>query len=432
MRLLFLMTGWLGSLCFAEAVNAQGPYTQAVHVQAPFALTGVTIIDAQRGQPATKQTVLISKGIITAIFPDGSKPLPDSIAVIRLNGKFLLPGLIDTHVHLATDPSGTDNRVATLAVLDRMLHSGITTVRDMAGDARVLAGLSRDAFVGEIPSPDIYFSALMAGPAFFKDPRTIASAKGGVAGQMPYMKAVTDTTDLVLAVAEAKGTGASGIKLYADLAPALVSRIVKEANRQGLLVWGHAWLNPARPKDLIVAGVSSLSHAPLLLYQTMDSIPTSWKKSGLPDKFWRDSLPDETTVFSLMKKYNTLLDATMSAYHQWASQDPAMRYDYEITKRLTAAAYMAGVRISAGTDDDQQNFVQSEMELLVHDAGFSPKDAITAATKHGAEALGIGSICGTIESGKKANLLLLDKNPLERIENIRSVVMVIKAGMIYP
>jgi|GEM_PF-6757406 len=136
MRLAFLMTCWLGSLCFAEAVNAQGPYTQAVHVQAPFALTGVTIIDAQRDQPATKQTVLISKGLITAIFPDGSKPLPDSIAVIRLNGKFLLPGLIDTHVHPATDSSGTDNRVATLAVPDRMLHSGITTVRDMAGDAR--------------------------------------------------------------------------------------------------------------------------------------------------------------------------------------------------------------------------------------------------------------------------------------------------------
>jgi imidazolonepropionase-like amidohydrolase len=391
-------------------VAAQAPARQPSR---SYALTGVTIIDGGHDAPVPNQTVVVSDGMIADVFPDGFKVLPDSVVLIRLRGRYLLPGLIDTHVHMATDPSGTDNRTATLSVLDRMLRSGVTSVRDMAGDARVLAGLSRDARVGEILSPDIYFSALMAGPSFFKDPRTMASSKGGVAGGMPYMKAVTDSTDLRQAVAEAKGTGATGIKLYANLGPQLVTLIVAEARRQGLLVWGHAWLDPAKPSDLIRAGVGSISHTPLLVHES------------------RDSMPDLSALFGLMKKNNVLLDATMSAYQQWAKQDSSKAYYYTITKKYTAAAHKAGVKVCAGTDDDQTDFVQGEIELLVHDAGFSPKDAIIAATKYGAEALGIAGVCGTIEKGKKADLLVVDRDPLDRIENIRSVVLVTKAGKIY-
>src|ERR1700722_3471810 len=149
-----------------------------------YALTGVTLIDANHIPGLPHQTVIIQKGKIEKIFPDNTQPLPDSVSIIRAIGKYLIPGLIDTHVHMATDPSGTDNRPNTLRVLEQMLRSGITTVRDMAGDARILAGLSRDARTGDITSPDIYYSALMAGPGFFADPRTQTSTAGGISGQM--------------------------------------------------------------------------------------------------------------------------------------------------------------------------------------------------------------------------------------------------------
>lgn len=397
-----------------------------------IAFSNATIIDANH-RALEHQTIVLRGKTIAAIFPDGLQSLPDSAVVFNLKGKYVIPGLIDTHVHMATDPSGTDNRAATLRVLENMLYTGITSVRDMAGDARTLASLSRDAQTGDVVSPDIYYSALMAGPSFFQDPRTIAAARGGVAGKMPYMKEVSDSTILVLAVAEAKGTGASGIKLYAQLPPKLVSAIVTEAQKQGLKVWGHAWLSPAKPSDLIKAGVSSISHAPLIIRETMDSIPVSWKNSVHPDQFWDQAVPSSsyTALFQLMREHHTIFDATMATYQKWGKEDPAFQYDYEIAKRITAQAYKAGVTICTGTDDDQESLVQHEMHLLVYDAGMSAIDALTAATLHGAEAIGIDGMTGTIDPGKAADLVVLDRNPLTAIDNVKSVFMVVKAGKIF-
>ncbi len=396
-----------------------------------YALTGVTIIDANHRTPLQHQTVLITHNIISNIFNDGTNPIPDSFNIMRMEGKYLLPGLIDAHVHMATDPSGTDKRANTLDVLQRMLYSGITSVRDMAGDARTLASLSRDALTGDINSPDIYYSALIAGPIFFSDPRTALSSKGGVSGKMPYMLAVTDSTDMILAIAEAKGTGATGIKLYANLSAPLVNKIVAEANKQGMIVWGHAWLQDARPSDVVKAGVSPISHSPLLIYDKLDTIPSYWKNGHTHYNSIGDSVPNLSSLFQLMKEHHTILDATMLAYKSWADEDSGMRYDYEIAKRITAQAYKAGVTIDAGTDDDQKEFVQKEMELMVKDAGFTPIDAIISATLNSVKALQIDNTQGTISTGKIANLLILDKSPLENIENINSVYLVIKNGMLF-
>ena len=271
----------------------------------------------------------------------------------------------------------------------------------------------------------------MAGPVFFSDPRTALSSKGGVSGKMPYMLAVTDSTNMILAIAEAKGTGATGIKLYANLSAPLVNKIVAEANKRGMIVWGHAWLQHARPSDVVKAGVSPISHSPLLIYDKLDTIPSYWKNGHTHYNSIGDSVPNLSSLFQLMNEHHTILDATMLAYKSWADEDSGMRYDYEIAKRITAQAYKAGVTIDAGTDDDQKDFVQKEMELMVKDAGFTPIDAIISATLNSAKALQIDNTHGTISTGKIANLLILDKSPLENIENINSVYLVIKNGVLF-
>src|SRR3546814_6326172 len=99
--------------------------------------------------------------------------------VVDLGGQYLLPGLIDSHQHLATPP---DRRRAE-ALMRRDLYGGITAVRIMADDLRPIAELARASLVGEIAGPDLYFAALVAGPSFFEDPRTKAIAAGAVPGE---------------------------------------------------------------------------------------------------------------------------------------------------------------------------------------------------------------------------------------------------------
>ena len=394
-------------------------------------LNDATIIDAGHPVPAMHQTVVIMDGRITGVFPTGTMQVPDSAVVISLKGKYLLPGLIDSHVHMATDPGGTDNRAHTLEVLKQMLYSGVTTVRDMAGDARILAGLARDANEGEIASPGIYYSALMAGPSFFRDPRTHTSTKGGTPGNMAYMKAITDSTDLPLAVAGARGCGASGIKLYANLSGELARKIIEEAKKQNIPVWSHAWLQGAKPSDLVNAGCISISHAPLLIYEKVDKVPDVWKKNHHDAAFWDKAVPKLDELFNEMKQHHTIFDATLLTYKKWATSDTSMQWDYEIAKRITARAYKAGVAICAGTDDDQEQFVQDEMRVLITDASLSPFDAIVAATKNSAAALHLDAVKGSVSPNMDADLLVLTRNPLSDIDNIKSVDMVIKGGCIY-
>ncbi len=405
-------------------------YSNAQYTPRLLALTDGTLIDANHPTATLHQTILIKDGHIIDIQPDG-KPFPDSAIVINLMGKYVLPGLIDSHVHMATDPSGVDNHPHTLQVLEKMLYSGVTTVRDMAGDARVLAGLARDANIGEIPSPDIYYSALMAGAPFFSDPRTQAATKGGINGNMPYMKAITDTTNLTLAVALARGSGASGIKLYANLSGELAAKIIAEAQRQNTPVWSHAWLQGAKPSDLVKAGILSISHAPLLIYEKVNKIPADWKKPVLDAQFWDKTVPSLDELFAQMRLHHTILDATLLTYKKWAQTDSTMKWDYEIARRIALRAHAAGVAICAGTDDDQEQFVQEEMRLLVSDAGLSPLDAIVAATQNSAAAINLDGKKGTIAPGKDADLLVLTRNPLENIDNISAVELVIKGGRIY-
>jgi len=393
-------------------------------------LTNATIIDAEHRVPLPRQTVFICDGKISLTFTAGEHTIPDSAIVINLEGKSLLPGLVDSHVHMATDPSGVDNRAHTLDVLKRMLCSGVTCVRDMAGDGRVLAGLARDARLGEITSPEICYSALMAGTVFFSDPRTATSTRGGINGKMPYMQAISDSTNLTLAIAEAKGSGASGIKLYANLTTGQVNRIMTEAQKQQMPVWGHAWLQGAGPSDLVRAGLISISHVPLLVREKAQ-IPEAWKKAGHNAAYWDRVTPDLHGLFDLMRAHHTILDATLLTYKVWASQDSAAIWDYEIGKRIVAQAYRAGIAICAGTDDDQEKFVQEEMRLLVTEAGFSPIDAIIAATQNSAAAIGLQGRKGLVKAGMDADLIVLDADPLASVDNITKVKLVIKGGRIY-
>jgi imidazolonepropionase-like amidohydrolase len=308
---------------------------------------------------------------------------------------------------------------------------GVTAVRDMAGDVRALASLQRDALLGEITSPDIYYAALFAGPAFFADPRTQDASRGMMPGQAPWMRAITDTTDIRQAVAEARGTGATAIKLYAELGGELARRITTEAHAQGMLVWAHAALRPARPIDVVEAGVDAVSHANLVAL-AMDSTRRAAALGAPASQALDVEDPGLDTVLAAMVRRHTIFEPTLLVF---ADRPPVLR----LAGAVANLAHRRGVTIIAGTDtlgavsSDPRALpnLHRELELLVTLAGLTPAQALESATRDAAAVLGAQRIRGTIETGKLADLVVLRADPLVDIRNTRTVQLVMKRGRVY-
>jgi imidazolonepropionase-like amidohydrolase len=398
---------------------------------------GVSLIDGTGAATTPDMDIIVEGERIRAVVPHSAADEYERGAnIVDVGGLYAIPGLIDSHVHLATSP----NRRYAEALLRREVYSGVTAVRDMAGDARLLADLSRGALLGEIQAPDIDYAALMAGPEFFKDPRTADATRGAVPGAVPWMRAISSATDLRLAVAEAHGTGATAIKIYADLPADLVRNITEEAHRQNMLVWAHAAVFPASPQDVIDAGVDVVSHSCLLAYQASEHMPPAYhnRPPVEENKFSGDN-PLLEALFADMKRRGTILDATLYVYDvMWKEPNPQPPpyCTLALAEKIAAEAHRAGVPISAGTDapGDWTNpwpSLDDELSLLVHYAGFSPMDAIVAATNVGAMTIGRAKEMGTIEPGKLADIVFLARNPLSEIDNVKSVVMTVKRGVLY-
>jgi imidazolonepropionase-like amidohydrolase len=402
---------------------------------------GAALIDTAHGVVRPDMSIVVEESRIKAVVPTRDLAAPGDAEVVDMSGRFVLPGLIDSHQHLATPP---DRRFAE-AMMRRDLYSGITAVRDMADDLRSVGELARESLLGEIPGPDIYFAALMAGPGFFADRRTSEAAQGAVAGSVPWMQAITDQTDMPIAVALARGTYATGIKIYADLPASLVGKITAEAHRQGILVWAHAAVFPASPKDVIEAGVDSVSHVCYLTYQVYDNMPQSYDRRFDNDdaRFAHGDDPKIAALFTEMRQRGTILDATVSvhsAYEQHPAQHPGRKIylcSSKLAFQLTNQAYRAGVQISTGTDGvspaaDPYPQLYTELTELAAGARIPPAEVLKSATVIGARAVGHEADMGTIEPGKLANLLFVAKSPLANIQNLRTVVLTVKRGVRFP
>jgi len=393
------------------------------------ALTHATLIDGTGAPARADQTILLQGDTIAAVFASAARPPPAGSDVVDLTGRFVIPGLIDTHVHLATDPSDGDRRPAVERRLRNALRGGVTSVRDMAGDGRALADLARAALVGDIESPAIYYAALMAGPEFFTDARVRLATRGVTPGTAPWLRSVTASTDWPRVVAEAKGTGATAIKVYAAVSAGVLRPLVAEAHRQGMKVWAHATLFPARPSEVVGAGVDVVSHASLLVWEGMAEVPPL-SQAGRPDSTIRPSNALVASLLRLMARRGTLLDATL-----FVMGDNPVRADW--AAKVTHEAWAAGVPISAGTDsigvDEEGTLpnIHEELRLLVEQAGLTPLAAITAGTLNGARAIGIEATHGSVAPGKAADLVVLSADPSADIRHTRDIVAVYRGGRRY-
>jgi imidazolonepropionase-like amidohydrolase len=405
-----------------------------------LALTGATVIDG-RGSVLRNTTILIRGERIAGLFATGSRPLPPGAREIDLRGRFVTPGLIDSHVHLETRPRDP-------GVIEEILHQallgGVTTVRDMGGNGVALTALARRANGGEIASPRIYYSGFLTGPDsefWMEGPEGDYVAAGRPRGRSPWWRRLGGAQDVAAAVAEARAFGATGIKIHSGLDAGLLRLVAAEARRQGLRVWSHAAVTPAGPGDAVAAGVQVLSHADMLAFAALDDeLPTPSLAAYRARAFQAVRLaagrPERLArLLAEMRRRGTILEPTLfvianAAEHSDPASRERLRAHLDYARYATRQAHLAHVSLCAGTDaiGGSSPNLHAELQQLVRYGGLTPMEAIVAATQGGAAALGIGRDFGTIERGKVADLAVFAADPSLDIRNSQTVTMVFRGG----
>lgn len=403
------------SLTIAASASAQRTPRASVIV-----LDSVNVVDVAAGRVDPLRRIVIRDDRIITVQPV-SASRPDSVTQwISAPGAYAIAGLTDHHVHLVPG-SGP--------LLERAARGGVTMVNAMAGDARVHGEFARQVLMRELRGPEIAYASVMAGPDFFVDPRFIGSGVGYATGTAPWVRAVTDTTDLVQAVAAARGSGAEVLKLYAMMDSTLVARLTAEAHRQRMRVVAHGTVFPARPLQLVQSGVDILTHVPYLAWQGAADVAARdvFRRAEGPFGDVPITSPVIRELVRAMRAQGTYLEPTLDIFVSRAPDGPIAEW----SRSLTRAAFAAGVPILAGTDNligrDSTALptIHRELAQLVS-AGLTPADALAAATLVPARAMGRERSHGRIAPGYVADIVLLRDNPLSDISataRIRGVVL---------
>jgi len=447
-------------------ILCSSPATRA-GTTAPLVLQHVTVIDGTGAASQPDQTVVITDGRISAIGLASQVKYEKTARIIDGQGKFLIPGLWDMHVHIAgvsADPSWSKD-----VLLPLLLANGITGVRDMGGDLEVLLSWKRDVASGKLIGPHIVAS----GPWL-----------AGRGRKTPEQFPVANADEARAAVRELKERGADFIKILTLPSTEAFFAVADEARKQGISFVGHLPLDvdAAEASD---AGMHSIEHLyysdfalslsaqektlrPQLLavekkrdFTASASLRSEVVASFSPEKaaaLWNKLKVNKTWVTPTLegiyaaghpaavptdKKSLTFVpEPVLKDWRAGVAGDPASTARVntlaklsENDWKLTGEMHAEGVRLLVGSDSLDAGVIPGfslhlELAQLVK-AGFTPMEAIHSATAGAAEFLGRTKDFGTVEKGKFADLVLLDANPAGDIANTRKIFAVIRDGQFF-
>ena len=379
-----------------------------------YAMTGATIVDGTGAAAIPDGVVVVRDGRIAEVGPRASIAIPADVPQVAVDGKTIIPGLWDMHTH-----------VTQVEWAPVYLAAGVTTVRDMGNEFEFITAL-RDAIASKKAlGPRIVAAGLIDG--------------GGPNAFGVYYAATVD--EAKAAVAKYHDAGFQQIKIYSLVTPPIVEAICAEAHRLGMTVTGHI---PAGMtiEQAAAAGMDHIAHLAIRGEAGSDEVNKTIA-----------FLKDHKTVIDPTQSWNELLGhavgTPVAAFQPGILKVPApltrvfsnagaagidaatARTRLERGLRIVKALHDAGVPIVAGTDEGVPGHsVHREIELYV-EAGLTPMEALQAATIVSARAMKMDGELGTIERGKRADLVVLSANPLDKISNIRSVRWTISDGRVY-
>ena len=440
----------------AASSLSQQVRNQYVTVSEPVvALTNVTVIDGTGAAPKPNQTVVIQNGRIAEVGAAGSVRVPSGARTMDLAGSTVIPGIVGMHDHLFYTAAG--GRAAQMSFTGPRLYlgSGVTTIRTTGGRAPYAEINTKEAIdSGRTPGPRVHLTAPY-----------ITGGSGGSAGSMAEVSTPEAARRFVAYWAE---EGATWIKAYTDIRRAELKAAIDEAHKRGMKVTGH--LCSVSFREAVELGIDNLEHGLLTAtdfdpQKKVDACP-----QGSMVRVGAASMTSDTarsTIKAMIDK-GVGMTSTLAVYEPFfanrptkdertlEAMSPEVREAYmrmrtqidtskaspltpQVLKNAMAferAFVQAGGRLAAGVDPtgfggalpgfgDQRNY-----ELLI-EAGFTPAQTVQIMTANGAKVLGEYDTYGSIEPGKRADLVVIDGDPIARPEEIRRVVTVFRDGIGY-
>ena len=386
------------------------------------AFVNVNVIPMDSERILENQTVIVRDGVIETIGSSGLVQVPDEALVINGQGKYLIPGLVDMHVHVTNE-----NELLLFAA------HGVTSVRNLWGGLNGADHLGWRAKInaGEMFGPTLYTSGpIMEGP-----PKTV-----------PWMQVYEDPESAAEAVNEQIDQGYDFIKVYDYISLPVYEAVIETAQSRGVMVVGHT------PKkvgidQVLNSGQVTIEHISGII--DADAGEYSVPESDLPEyarkladagiyvcptiAVYQLYVPDEDLHLLIARPEMDLISPGtkfMWRYFQRPGSISNVTYQGDYPARMnemflntSRILHEHGVKFILGTDTDNPYLVPGtslfdELDYLVA-AGFSPYEALETGTRNAAEAMGKSDEFGTIEIGKRADLILLEENPLEVVDNIR-------------
>jgi len=380
-----------------------------------LALVGATLVDATGAPAVPNATVVVDNGRIVAAGPSASTPVPPGARRIDVAGKTIIPGLWDSHAHLHQ-----------IEWIPTYFAAGVTSVRDMGSEWPLLVAMRKAIRSGQVTGPNLFFAGLIDGP--------------GLTGFGEFSAATPEEGRAL--VRRYHQLGFEMIKIYMALAPEVMAAICDEAHKLDMRCTGHV-PNSMDLHEAIDAGMDQIAHFPVrgdlttdegkkqiahfLAKKTIFDPTASWGEIGGKSA----TEPMENIQPVLQHLPRPLLQEHVASLGQSPSDTATSHARLARMLANIEAAHEAGVPIIAGTDEGIPAYsVYRELELYVK-AGFTPMDALRAATAVAAQAMRVDKDLGTIATGKRADLLVLDANPLENISNVRTVRFVMKDGRMF-